>query len=96
VKPSDLVSHLLEEEEPKPDQLAMGIEVEMEHTRDPRVAEKIARDHLAEDPDYYSKLKTCGIMGENTRYSFSTDVPLDGKGQPKTKFRRARKSEKSA
>lgn len=35
-------------------QLAVGIMVEMEHTKDPKEAEKIARDHLAEDPEYYT------------------------------------------
>ena len=40
-----------------PDQLKMGIEVEMEHTKDRRVAREIALDHLSEDPRYYTKLK---------------------------------------
>jgi hypothetical protein len=39
-----------------PDELRMGIEEEMEHTEDPRVAKQIALDHLAEDPTYYTKL----------------------------------------
>lgn len=39
------------------DQLAMGIRVEMEHTDDESIASEIAKDHLTEDPDYYSKLK---------------------------------------
>ena len=43
--------------EPDPEQLKMGIKVEMEHTDDKEVAEKIARDHLNEVPDYYTKLK---------------------------------------
>jgi hypothetical protein len=30
-----------------------GVEVEKEHTKDEKLALKIARDHLAEDPDYY-------------------------------------------
>lgn len=42
--------------EPDAHQLAMGIKVEMEHTTDKEVAEKIARDHLAEFPDYYTRL----------------------------------------
>jgi hypothetical protein len=42
-------------------QLEMGIKVEMEHTTDPNVAEKIARDHLAEDPEYYTKLREAGL-----------------------------------
>lgn len=41
-----------------PKQLAMGIEVEMEHTTDKAVAKEIALDHLTEDPNYYSKLQT--------------------------------------
>lgn len=40
-----------------PEQLAMGKKVEMEHTDDPRLADEIARDHLTEFPDYYSRLK---------------------------------------
>jgi phage-related protein (TIGR01555 family) len=40
-----------------PDQLAKGIKVEMEHTDDPSIAEKIARDHLAEHPRYYDYLE---------------------------------------
>lgn len=38
------------------DQLRKGIVVEMEHTDNPLIAEEIAMDHLAEDPQYYSKL----------------------------------------
>ncbi len=36
--------------------LDKGIKVEMEHTDDPQIAEKIAKDHLWEDLDYYDKL----------------------------------------
>ena len=39
-----------------PNELAMGIKVEMEHTINPDVAKKIALDHLAEIPDYYTRL----------------------------------------
>ena len=44
-----------------PSELAMGIKVEMEHTDDIQVAKKIAMDHLAENPKYYSDLKSSGI-----------------------------------
>lgn len=37
-------------------QFKMGTKVEMEHTDDIRKAGEIARDHLVEDPKYYSKL----------------------------------------
>lgn len=38
-------------------QLEMGRKVEMEHTSEPLIAEKIAKDHLAELSDYYTRLK---------------------------------------
>ena len=44
------------EEDVYPVQLARGIEVEMEHTNDPIIARKIAMDHLAEHPLYYTAL----------------------------------------
>jgi len=40
-----------------PEELRMGIEVEMEHTNDRDIAERIARDHLAEFKHYYTALK---------------------------------------
>jgi len=38
-------------------QLEMGIEVEKEHTKHKTIARQIALAHLAEFPDYYSRLK---------------------------------------
>lgn len=38
-------------------QLELGKKVEMEHTKDQKVAEKIAMDHIFERPDYYSMLR---------------------------------------
>jgi rubrerythrin len=40
-----------------PKELDMGIEIELEHTEDEETAERIALDHLAEIPDYYTRLK---------------------------------------
>lgn len=37
-------------------ELKRGIEVEGEHTTDPEEAKNIAKDHLAEIPDYYTRL----------------------------------------
>lgn len=37
-------------------QVEDGIQVEMEHTDCPKIARKIAMDHLWERPDYYSRL----------------------------------------
>jgi len=52
-----------------PKELAMGIEVEKEHLPYSSIAEKIAKDHLAEIPDYYTRLKKMEAEGgveENT------------------------------
>jgi len=38
-------------------QLDKGVKVEMEHTKNKKVALEIAMDHLMEDPKYYDKLK---------------------------------------
>jgi len=45
-------------------QIKKGIEVEMEHTNDPRIALKIAMDHIKEDPKYYDKLAKAGLEEE--------------------------------
>jgi hypothetical protein len=47
-----------------PEQLQMGIKVEMEHTNDQELAKEIAMDHLAEDPQYYAHLKAAGMADE--------------------------------
>jgi hypothetical protein len=44
-----------------PSELAMGIKIEMEHTDDLSIAKKIAMDHLAENPKYYSDLEASGV-----------------------------------
>lgn len=48
-------------QKPSIDQIKKGVEVEMEHTDDKRVALKIAIDHLKEDPKYYDKLAAAGL-----------------------------------
>jgi len=40
-----------------PKELLLGISVEMEHTDCPEIALEIAKDHLAEFPDYYTRLR---------------------------------------
>ena len=39
-----------------PEQIKMGVKVEMEHTSNAMIAKRIAMDHLAEFPDYYTRL----------------------------------------
>jgi len=40
-------------------ELQKGTEEEHEHTDDDRLAVKIAKDHLGEDPEYYTHLEKC-------------------------------------
>ena len=40
-----------------PEELEMGIKVEFEHTNDKDLAKSIAKDHLSEIPDYYTRLR---------------------------------------
>jgi hypothetical protein len=47
-----------------PKELAVGKEVEMEHTFDEKEAERIALQHLAEDPEYYKKLRDADLIDE--------------------------------
>jgi predicted DNA-binding transcriptional regulator YafY len=64
-----------------PEQLRMGIKVEYEHTKDPELARKIALDHLAEFPFYYSALAD---MERRLRAQKSKgDTEKDSMGSPK-------------
>ena len=49
-------------------ELQMGIEVEFEHTDDINIAKAIAKDHLAECPNYYTRLQQ---MEEECNQDFS-------------------------
>lgn len=49
-------------------QMKMGIEVEMEHTDSRDIAIEIAKDHLVEDPSYYTKLKR--MENEEKKYKY--------------------------
>lgn len=52
------------------EQIKKGIEVEMEHTNDKKIALKIALDHLKEDPKYYDKLTAAGLEEELSEGEF--------------------------
>lgn len=56
---SSFASKGLYNEDPKPlpkKEMDMGKSVEKEHTSDPEIAKRIAKDHVAEIPDYYTRL----------------------------------------
>jgi hypothetical protein len=54
-------------------ELTIGTSVELEHTDDPRVAQRIAKDHLDEDPNYYSHLSQCGMLHNGYVPNFRLD-----------------------
>jgi len=54
----------LTEDDVCPRQLEMGIVVEYEHTDNREVAKQIALDHLAELPDYYTRLLDMESLGK--------------------------------
>lgn len=58
----------LGEEDVDPEELRMGIEVEMEHTLDRNTAKRIALDHLLEIPDYYTRLKKMETASKKDSY----------------------------
>lgn len=54
-----------------PEQIAMGIKVEREHTTCDLIAERIAKDHLTELKDYYTRLDKMEKEGEATSNSIT-------------------------
>ena len=57
------------------EQLAVGVGVEMEHTNNPKTAQKIAMDHLTEDPKYYIKLNKMENAEKSITFSFIKNRP---------------------
>lgn len=73
----------LRKENVDPDELAKGIEVEAEHTGNRAVAEMIAMDHLAEIPDYYTRLDEMEKRAKDE--GSSADIPGEGdEGPPRS------------
>jgi len=89
-------------------QLLKGIQVELEHTSDPKVAEEIALDHLREKLDYYTLLAQIeeagvGIItkqnttpdvkpGETQRQAKKLGMTLDKKNRPPLLHKKAVKN----
>ncbi len=46
-------------------ELKKGLKVELEHTKDEKLAKEIAMDHLTELPDYYTRLEDLEKKGDN-------------------------------
>jgi Protein of unknown function (DUF5661) len=69
-------------------QLKIGAKVEKEHTSDTKTAKEIARDHLGEKPDYYTRLKKVeeGAITESLKYYKDTDVEEDDVEYPTWRY----------
>jgi hypothetical protein len=50
-----------------PKQLEIGTKTELEHTKSKKIAKAIAKAHLAEIPDYYTRLIKMEKMAKNKR-----------------------------
>jgi len=70
----------LTEKDVHPEELIMGIKVEMEHTKDPKLAKQIALDHLAELPDYYRRLAKMEKAGEKAKKEGGVEEERTGEG----------------
>lgn len=54
----------------------VGKLIEMEHTSDPKIAEGVAKDHLTEDPKYYTKLLSLGVVDEEPALKKARELGL--------------------
>jgi hypothetical protein len=50
--------------------------VEKEHTKSSDAAKEIAMDHLAEDPEHYSKLINSGLVDEPEAINLAKNVGM--------------------
>lgn len=64
IKESVGLKPTLSKDDVDPKELAVGVEVELEHSTDIEVRTKIALHHLGEDPKYYTKLLNSGLVDE--------------------------------
>lgn len=74
------------------DQLVKGVNVELEHTNDEKVAREIALDHLSEDPEYYTKLASLNLEEDSwamspNLYAAEKTLPVTPYGNKEREFR---------
>lgn len=75
-------------------ELKAGVQHELEHTKDQASAKEIAKDHLSEDPKYYSKLKASGLNEfmknmeeEKSLFNMPTNFSTGKKNKTKKSFK---------
>ena len=67
-----------------PLELAKGVKHELEHTDDHRIALEIAKDHLAELPDYYTRLEAMVKRAESSIKKKRGKTKKHGRGNKRT------------
>lgn len=72
-----------------PKELAKGVKMEMEHTDSHRIALEIAKDHLSELPDYYTRLEKMEKRAFAERKK-KAHTKKNGRGNKRTHRRRHR------
>ena len=72
-------------------QLEMGKKVEHEHTNNDELAYKIAKAHVAEKPDYYTKLKMVESIDKGTEVGISMAASGENLIRPNTQSNKAKK-----
>jgi len=68
------IKSILRETVEKNDMIDLGRMVEMEHTSDPKKAEKIASDHLLGNPRYYCVLFRIGLIDEKDAEEMASKI----------------------
>jgi hypothetical protein len=66
------------------EQLAIGTQIELEHTNDEAIAREIAMDHLKEDPNYYKveqSLKKMALLYDNLQHPITIYRVQNEKGE---------------
>ena len=69
-----IIKSILKERIEKRDMIDLGAMVEMEHTDDKRTAEKIALDHLQQNPRYYCVLFRIGLIDEEDALQLASKI----------------------
>lgn len=64
-------------------ELALGIRMEMEHTKDRDFAMQIAKDHLRELPDYYTRLRSM-LKRAKAEHKKARKTKRHGRGRKRT------------
>jgi hypothetical protein len=75
ILPGGYADHLPDDLFPR-EQLEGGIEIEDEHTNNLQIAKEIAKDHLIEDPAYYTRLTEMEEESEEAMREWESEVDV--------------------